>query len=417
MVRCWFLRVAWNLEDWLGDIRLMSRKERLERVAPLATNWDKRTAITLTNGLAELTLLPGGGHLAHWGFAKEQGQPQQNTLWEVPWKTADPGSAAHAAIAEAFQDEEAGSYLASYTGHVLCLDGFGAASAEDAAKGVSLHGEAPTAIWSFTCEQENKAEGSAELPVAGLRVDRRFVLEAGESVLRVEEKVTNLRDAERALHWVQHATFGAPLFADGARATASVQQGVTSPQEYDGCNLLARDTEFTWPYAPGADGERIDLREMFVRNGAGFVAATQQAEEREHGFVAVCHAGSRLAVGYVFRVEVFPWVALWEENHTRDAAPWLGRVQARGMEFGTTPLPLGNEAVDARGPLFGRSTSRRIGAQETLRAPWLLFLAEVPHGWREIEDVRVEADAIVLMYQGETVRVGVREAATFLGKE
>jgi len=364
----------------------------------------------------DLTLLPGGGHLAHWGFACEHGRYGQNGLWEAPWKTADPGTAAHAAIAKEFQDEEAGSYLASYTGHVLCLDGFGAASAEDAAKGISLHGEAPTTVWSFTGEQENRAEGSAELPVAGLRVDRRFVLEDGESVLRVEEQVTNLRAAERALHWVQHSTFGAPLFAEGARATASVRQGVTLPEEYDVCNLLARDTPFTWPYAPGARGDSIDLREMFVREGAGFVAATRQAAGREHGFVAVCRAEIGLAVGYVFRVEDFPWVTLWEENRTRNAAPWQGRVKARGMEFGTTPLPLGNERVDARGPLFGSATSRRIGAHETLRAPWLLFAAEVPRGWREVEDVRVEADAIVLMYQGESVRLGVRDAAVFLGR-
>ncbi|MDW5265483.1 MULTISPECIES: DUF4432 family protein [Acidobacteriaceae] len=379
-------------------------------------NWNERAVVTLTNGLVELTLLPGGGHLAHWGFAGEHGPTQQNALWEAPWKTADPGTPAHAAIADEFQDEEAGSYLASYTGHVLCLDGFGAASAEDAAKGVSLHGEAPTAIWSFTKEQENEADGSVELPVAGLRVDRRFVLAEGESVLRIEEHVTNLRAAERALHWVQHSTFGAPLFGSGGRATASVQQGVTLPQDYDECNLLARDASFTWPYAPGANGERVDLRELFGRRGAGFVAATQQAAGREHGFVAVCQAEIGLAVGYVFRVEDFPWVALWEENDTRHAAPWRGRVQARGMEFGTTPLPLGNEAVDARGPLFGRATSRRIGAHETLRAPWLMFVAEVPREWREIEDVRVEADAIVLVYQGECVRVGVREAASFLGK-
>ncbi|WP_188554966.1 hypothetical protein [Edaphobacter dinghuensis] len=389
----------------------MSEKNRLQSVASSTANWDERVAVTLTNGLVELTLLPGGGHLARWAFAGEQ-----NTLWEAPWKTADPGSAEHAAIATEFADEEAGSYLASYTGHVLCLDGFGPASQADAAAGVSLHGEAPTATWAFTSEQENEANGSVELPVAGLRVERRFVIAAGESVLRVEEQVTNLRTAERDLHWVQHSTFGTPLFAAGnGRATASVHKGVTLPQDYDGRNLLARDTEFIWPYAPGADGERVDLRELFGRRGAGFVAATQQDAGRKHGFVALCQAEVGLAVGYVFRVEDFPWVTLWEENHARDAAPWLGRVEARGMEFGTTPLPLGKEAVDARGPLFGSPTSRRIGAHETLRAPWMMFVVEVPHGWREVEDVRVEADEIVLIHQGERVRVGVRGAAAFLG--
>ena len=394
----------------------MSRKDSLQRVAALAKNWDERTALTLTNGVVELTVLPGGGHLAHWGFAEGYGPSQENALWEAPWKTADPGSLAHAAIADAFCDEEAGRYLASYTGHVLCLDGFGAASATDAAKGVSLHGEAPTATWTFTAEHDNRATGSVDLPVAGLHVERELLLAPGESILRVEERVTNLGAAERPLHWVQHSTFGAPLFGPGnGRATASVQKGVTLPADYDGRNLLARDKTFSWPYAPGVDGESIDLRELFGHSGTGFVAATQQAAGREHGFVAVCHAEIGLAVGYVFRVEDFPWVTLWEENLARDAAPWLGRVQARGMEFGTTPLPLGNEAVDARGPLFGRETSRRIGAHETVRAPWLMFIAEVPRGWREIEDVRVEPDEIVLMYQGERVAIKAGGVAGFLG--
>jgi hypothetical protein len=85
------------------------------------------------------------------------------------------------------------------------------------------------------------------------------------------------------------------------------------------------------------------------------------------------------------------------------------------MEFGTTPLPLGNETVDARGPLFGRSTSRKIGAHETLRAAWLVFVGAVPQGWREIEDVRVEADAIVLMHEGRHLRVNALGVAAFLG--
>jgi len=272
-------------------------------------------------------------------------------------------------------------------------------------------------MWTFTMQQANVATGTVELPVAGLRVERQFSLIADESVLRVNERVTNLRAAERALHWVQHATFGAPFLAfGGGRANASAQDGMTWPLDYDGCNLLTRDAAFTWPYAPGANGESVDLRELFTRRGSGFVAAAQQPEGREHGFVAVCHAEIGLAVGYLFRTEDFPWVTIWEENHARHSAPWLGRTQAYGMEFGTTPLPLGNEAVDARGPLLGRSTSRKIGTHGMLRAPWLMFIAVVPHGWREIEDVRVEADEIVLMHEEQSVRVNARGVAAFLGK-
>ena len=393
----------------------MSARVMHEVVQPQTTSWRGRAAMTLTNGMVEATLLAGGGHLARYGFAAGHGPSQENVLWEAPWKTADPGSVEHAAIVEEFDDPTAGRFLASYTGHALCLDGFGPASAAEAAVGVSLHGEAPNRVWTFTKQHPSAASGVVELPVAGLRVERQFSLLADESVLRVEESVTNLRATSRALHWVQHATFGAPMFTRGARTTASVQDGITWPLDYDGCNLLTRDARFTWPYAPGKNGGRVDLRELFAQRRSGFVAAVQQAAGREHGFIAVSHAELGLTVGYLFRAEHFPWVTLWEENCARRAAPWLGEVQARGMEFGTTPLGLGNEAVDAQGPLLGKSTSRKIGAHETLRSPWLLFVAQTPRGWLEVEDVRVEDDAIVLTSQGESMRVKARDVAAFLG--
>ena len=57
----------------------------------------------------------------------------------------------------------------------------------------------------------------------------------------------------------------------------------------------------------------------------------------------------RLAVGYCFRRQDFPWMTIWEENRSRQSTPWNGRTQARGMEFGTTPFPLGSEENFRRG--------------------------------------------------------------------
>ncbi|MCL2660265.1 MAG: hypothetical protein FWD64_07090 [Acidobacteriaceae bacterium] len=373
-------------------------------------NWRGRDAVVVSSGVAEAVILPGGGHLAGLRFVEGQGPTQANVLWEPPWETYDADTPASRRVTAELGEQNGGRYLASYTGHALCLDGFGAASAADTAAGVSLHGEASVMRWTFTQPGERSATGAVTLPVAGLRVEREFSLMPGESVLRVEEKVINLRDAPRALHWVQHATFGAPVFPRGARATASVREGMTAPIEYEGHNLLAWETPFTWPMAPAANGGKVDLREMFSSPGEGFHAGAHQAERRI-GFVAVCHAG--LAAGYLFRTEDYPWVTFWEENLVRQSSPWLGQAQARGLEFGTTPLPLGNEEVDARGPLFGKPTSRNIGARQTLHAPWLMFVAEVPHSWHEIEDARIEEDAIVLTQADQQVRVRMQDAAAF----
>jgi len=385
-------------------------------VAPALAGWGGRKSVTLTNGVVEATLLPGGGHVVGWRFVNRHDMPKTNLLWEAPWRTADPDSPECAELAKSYGDIAAGRFLASYTGHALCLDGFGPPSASDAAAGVALHGEASTTMWTLAARQANNASGAVELPVAGLRVERQFSLLADESVLRVDERVTNLRDRERNLHWVQHATFGAPFAISGStRTTASVQRATTWPLDYEGRDLLVRDREFVWPNAPAIDGTQADLRELFIRRGTGLVAAARQAEGREYGFVAVYDGAAGVAVGYVFRADIFPWLTIWEENRARRDAPWLGTSEVRGMEFGTTPLPLGNEAVDARGPLFETPTSRKIAARQTLRAPWLLFAAEVSSGWREIENICVERDALVLLHGSEQVRLHAQGVEQFLG--
>lgn len=56
----------------------------------------------------------------------------------------------------------------------------------------------------------------------------------------------------------------------------------------------------------------------------------------------------QLLIGYCFRREDFPWVAVWEENRAISAVPWQHRTEARGLEFGTTPTPSTRE--DASSP-------------------------------------------------------------------
>jgi hypothetical protein len=379
------------------------------------TTWHGRRVLELSNSVVQATILPGGCALAAWRFVDGHGPSQANVLWESPWTTHDPKTLDDVTLEHTYGDLAAGRFLDSFTGHALCLDGFGSPSDTDAAAGDSLHGEASTVMWTAKEDDMSSVTLVADLPLAQLRVQRHLSLLPGESVLRVEEHVTNLASTSRGLHWMQHATIGVPLFRNGgARITASVHNGITWPLDYEGSNLLERDAAFSWPCAPRADGGRVDLREVFTREGTGFVAALHQHAGREHGFIAACHAETGLAMGYLFSVALFPWVTFWEENRARRDAPWCGRVQARGLEFGTTPLPLGNEAVDAHGPVLGSPTSLPIGAHQIQRAPWLLFLAEIPHTWSEIEDVRAEADEIVLIHGGETVRLKASGAADFL---
>jgi hypothetical protein len=140
----------------------------------------------------------------------------------------------------------------------------------------------------------------------------------------------------------------------------------------------------------------VNLAQPFARDGKGFVAAVLLDPERELGFVAAMNWRLGLVLGYCFRRSDFPWVAIWEENLARSGSPWNGKTRARGLEFGSTPMPVGKEETFARGSLFDTPTFRRIPAKSELRASYVIFLAKVSSGWRSILDIQVRRDTIVV---------------------
>ena len=87
---------------------------------------------------------------------------------------------------------------------------------------------------------------------------------------------------------------------------------------------------------------------------------------REHAYFIAHSPKYRLSFGYVWKRQDFPWLGMWEENHSRTAAPWNGRTLARGMEFGVSPMPESRRAMIARGQLFGVPTYRWIPARSCI---------------------------------------------------
>lgn len=361
-------------------------------LATESVRWKGRDVTRLTNGLVELIALRDGGHLAEFRFVDWNGFPSQNVLWEAPWMVS--GSDGNRL------DEL--SQTAGFTGHALCLDYFGPPSADEAASGLPIHGEAGAERWDVhgTVEgQRASCQWNAQLLIAQLRFERKIRLCQQEAVAYVEETVTNARDVDHACHWVQHATF-APPFLNPEESTLAVSatRGMTSPLDYPGGSLLANNREFTWPLAPRADaaGDTVDLRCPFSAMGRGFVAAVLLDPRRKVEFMVAINWKLRLGVGYCFRRDDFPWMAIWEENCARPGAPWNGTTQARGMEFGTTPLPLGREEILRRGDIFETPGWCVIPASGKRTARYLIFIFTVPAEMDSIQNVEAKGDTIVL---------------------
>ena len=370
--------------------------QRFERMC-----WKGRDAVRLANEIVELISLTGGGHLAAFRFLDRDRHTPQNVLWEAPWTTFDPSQDWSQDMLRLYGPPQTGKFLAGFTGHSLCLDYFGDPTAKKAAAGLSLHGEAAITRWSVIGPpelQKPQCKLEASLPISRLTFEREIHLGNGQSVAYVQETVSNERDVEHRCDWVQHVTFGPPFLREGVSTLiASARFGLTSPSGYEGGSLLPNNRHFSWPYVRRGTGKgSADLRLPFTQKGQSFLAGMMLDPAQEIEFLFAVNWELRLGVGYCFRRRDFPWMAVWEENCTRREAPWNGNTQARGMEFGTRPLPLaGNGGLPGKRFLdVPRGCSVAAHGKKTAR--YMMFLFEVPAEMRSIGGAAPVGNAILI---------------------
>jgi hypothetical protein len=382
------------------------------------TKWKSRPALRITNGSLELVTLTGGGAIADLRLSTGPAALRQNVLWEAPWASLDPDRYQAHKHRHTYGPEVVGRFLAGFTGHSLCLDYFGLPSESEAREGLCLHGEASVRRWKVVKQSRSKTSASVlmevQLPHAGLKLRREFHVRSGETVVYVSETLLNLRATDHFFHWTQHVTLGPPFLQPGESAVCvPAQRGITWPHGYEGKSLLAQSKEFTWPLAPHEGGGVVDITQPFLHSGKGFVASVLLDLQREWGFIAALNFNLGLVVGYCFPRILFPWVTIWEENQARLDAPWKGNARARGVEFGTTPMPVGKKEVFASGPLFGTPTFQCIPAKGRLQTSYFIFLSSVNTAWREIRDVELGKQAITLAGdKNERIKLPARDLET-----
>ena len=100
-------------------------------------------------------------------------------------------------------------------------------------------------------------------------------------------------------------------------------------------------------------------------------------EQTPHAFFTAWSPATKVAFGYIWKRADFPWLGIWEENHSRTGSPWNGKTLTRGMEFGASPVPESRrEAVD-RGRLFGVPTHRWLPGRTKLQTEYYAMLRRI----------------------------------------
>lgn len=325
-----------------------------------------RRAVSIENSSLRVTVTQEGGHIAEV-MDKKSGV---NPLWAPPWPSIEPSAYEEAKHPEYGANAES-KLLAGIMGHNLCMDFFGGPSPEEAAAGLTVHGEASVAPYEI-------ASSAAEMvvracfPAAQLRFERQIRLDG--PVVRITETVENLSATDRPIGWTQHVTLGPPFLERGrTQFRASATKSKVFEGEFGVNAYMKPGAVFDWPYAPRMDGGASDLRVLTAAEASDGFTTHLMDPARDTAYFVAFSPEAKLAFGYIWKAADFPWLGIWEENHSRQSPPWNGQTLTRGMEFGVSPIPETRRQMIERGSLFGVPAYRWIPAKSQVKTAYCIL--------------------------------------------
>lgn len=350
---------------------------------------DRRPGYRLTPDWGHIAVLEGGGHICELSLKQV---PGVDPLWKPQWTTIDPDGYSPARHRRVYGSPPDGKLLAGIAGHSLSFDHFGPPSKEEAAAGLTTHGEAPSTKWKLS-----KVTGSpltlrcsCTLREAQIDFSRTIAVHRTNAVIYCEEHAENLSCYDRPISWNEHVTFGPPfLECQTTIFDMPATQAKVCPPGYSERIFLQPDAEFIWPEAPRKDGGRSNLRtspdERF-----GHYTAQLLDPSLDIAFISACNPRQGLLVVYAFLRADFPWVGNWEERNNRTSAPWKGKTFCRGIEFSTTPFSIPRRETIDQGRLFGEQTYRWLPAKSSLTVRFLIMLFKVPQAFAGVKQFSIE---------------------------
>ena len=153
---------------------------------------------------------------------------------------------------------------------------------------------------------------------------------------------------------------------------------------------LNATTDFDWPWLPHSDGTKEDLQVYTNAESSGGFTTHLMDPHRDQAFFFAYSPVSKVLFGYVWKRSDFPWLGIWEENHSRENSPWKKRALTRGMEFGALPFPETRRQMIERREMYGVPAYRWIPAKSRVKVEYYAFITQasrIPNTLEEAESL------------------------------
>ena len=335
-----------------------------------ATIYRNRKSETIENDAIRLTVTAEGGNIAEV-FHKGA---NLNPLWTPPWPSIEP-SRFNTSISKEYGVSDEARILSAIMGHSLCLDTYGSPSREESLVGIPVHGEGSLVPYSIT-SGTNFISLTGVLPLAQVAFDRRIRLADNGVAIHFEESVSNLSNSDRPIAWTQHVVIGPPFLE---RGKTQLRIPVTRSRVFDGDFANGRGfqkagSDFDGLLCPRKDGGFIDLRVFPDEDVSGGFTTHLLDPSEHHAFFVSWSPSTKLAFGYIWKRQDFPWLCRWEEQCLRSDPPWNSQTVACGLEFGVSPTLGSRREMVNRGALFGTPCFRWVPARSSITVNYCAFL-------------------------------------------
>jgi hypothetical protein len=341
-----------------------------------SVSFNNRRAAQIENDSIRLTVTVEGGHIAEI-LHKPSGV---NPLWIPPWPSIELSTWNGEKNPDYGADAES-KLLSGIMGHNLCLDLFGSPSPEEAAAGMTVHGEASILPYQISIS-DRQLTAACFLPAAQLKFERRIRLE-GARVL-IAETVENMAVFDRPIAWTQHVTLGPPFLEKGVtqfRAPGTKARSFGSSHDFE------------WPLKPSAAGGDEDMRVFTNATASGGFDSVLLDPKRDQAFFLAFSPRTKVLFGYVWKRADFPWLGIWEENHSREFPPWNRRTLTRGLEFGASPVPESRRQMIDRHSMFGVPGYRWLPARIKTLVDYWAFIVSADSIPESLEQLQVHVPA------------------------
>ena len=265
---------------------------------------------------------------------------------------------------------------AIFQGHFLCLGRWGAPSDGEIAKGVPHNGEQTVYNWDINSQTSNTLVMSYKAQLDLLSVKRTVSMPENNSIVYVTEDVKNYGTQGRLNNIVQHVTLGAPFLSTKTLINSNFGKGFNQTDTIN--QLEKRYFEFPISYR---NEDTIDYRSCAEPSNycASFIAKNGD----KYGWVTAFNPEINLIIGYVWKVEEYPWLNIW--HHIENGVP-----RSEGIEFGTCGLGKPYKTlVENNTSFFGHQSFEYIDAGETKTKNYIMFLQKSA---KNIKNINVNID-------------------------